>query len=80
MVGLGRFGFAVAAVILPLALAACGERQPKPDNAAIDRHLNQMIVDEEAERRRLIEEARDREEVREREMEQREANYSNSSD
>ena len=76
MLNLRRLGFAGAALILPLALVACGERQVQPDNAAIDRHLNQMIVEEEAERRRLIEEARDREEVREKEMEQRAANYS----
>ena len=65
-----------AALILSVApaLAACGESEPKPDPAVIDQHLNQLIAQDEAERRRLVEDARAREDVREQEMKQREAN------
>lgn len=67
---------AIAGLVLASALAACGEREPKPDAAVIDQHLNNMMAQEEAEQRRLVEEARQREDLREREMEQREANFS----
>jgi len=65
----------LAGLIVALPLAACGQSEPKPDPAVIDRHLNQLIAEEEAERRRLVEEARAREDVREQEMKQREADY-----
>ena len=66
---------ALAAAALALPLAACGRSEPTPDPAVIDQHLNNMIAQEEADRRRRVEEARAREDVREREMEQREADY-----
>jgi len=64
-----------AGLILALPLAACGETEPKPDPAVIDAHLNRLIADQEAERRRLVEEARAREDVREEEMAERESNF-----
>ena len=66
---------ALASLALAIPLAACGEGDPKPDAAVIDQHLNNMMAQEEAEQRRLVEEARAREDVREVEMEQREADY-----
>lgn len=65
---------ALAGLALALPLLACGESEPKPDPAVIDQHLNQLIAQDEAERRRLVEEARVREDVREEEMKEREAN------
>lgn len=62
-----------------LALCGCGRSEPKPDPAALDAHFNNMIAEEEAERRRLIEAARDREDVRKKEMEERARNYKASS-
>ena len=55
------------------ALRGGGERKPQPDPAVLDNHFNKIIADEEAEQRRLVEEARDREDQRMREMEQRAA-------
>lgn len=77
--GPGRFALMLPARILflaapALALASCGSGQPEADPAAVDSHLNQIVANEEAAKERLIEEARDREDVREREMEQREVN------
>jgi hypothetical protein len=66
---------ASAGLFLALTLAACGEKEPKPDPAVIDEHLNRLIAQEEAEDRRLVEEARAREDVREQEMKDREVNY-----
>ncbi|HEX8192824.1 MAG TPA: hypothetical protein VF552_07970 [Allosphingosinicella sp.] len=63
-----------------LAVCACSRSEPEPDPAALDAHFNNMIAEEEAERRRLIEAARDREDVRENEMEQREENYAQQPD
>ncbi|HYJ30063.1 MAG TPA: hypothetical protein VEW25_06955 [Allosphingosinicella sp.] len=65
---------ALAGLIFALPLVACGDREQKPDPEVIDQHLNRLIAQEEAERRRLVEEARVREDVREEEMEQRESN------
>ena len=71
-----------AALLLAAALgaSACGRGEPTPDPAALDAHFNNMIAEEEAERRRLVEEARDREDVRENEMEEREKNYAQTPD
>lgn len=55
--------------------SACGNDNSEPDNAVLDAHFNKIIADEEAERSRLVEEARDREDVREKEMEERSENY-----
>jgi hypothetical protein len=70
------------ALLFAAALAAggCGSDQPAPNNAALDAHFNNMIAEEKADQRRLIEEARDREDVREKEMEQREQNYAETPD
>jgi hypothetical protein len=65
-----------AALLSLLALGACGEDEPKPDPAVLDEHFSNMIEAEEANKNRLVEEARDREDQRKQEMEQRAANYS----
>ena len=80
MARLRKTPVAAAALILPFAAGGCGGGEPEPDNAAIDRTLNQIIANEQANRERLVEEARDREDIREREMEQREENYGNAAD
>jgi hypothetical protein len=68
-----------AKTIFPVVLAAfavgCGPSQPEPDPVVLDRHFNNMIAAEEAERARLVEEARAREDVRAREMDERRANF-----
>ena len=64
-----------ALLLAALAVSACGRGEPEPDPAALDAHFNNMIAEEEAERRRLIEAARGREDVRNKEMEQRADNY-----
>ncbi|HZF96437.1 MAG TPA: hypothetical protein VEZ20_16360 [Allosphingosinicella sp.] len=66
-----------AALLLAAALAvsACNRGDSEPDPAALDAHFNKMIAEDEAERRRLVEAARDREDVRNKEMEQRAHNY-----
>jgi hypothetical protein len=69
-----RQALAAAALLLALGAAACGDQEPKADPAAVDKHLNKIIADEEAQKNRLVEEARDREDVRENEMEQRSEN------
>jgi hypothetical protein len=63
-----------------IAVSACNDGEPQPDPAALDAHYNRIIADQEAERRKLIEEARDREDVRENEMDAREENYANAAD
>ena len=68
------FTIRIASLLL-LALASCGGGE-EADPAAIDAHLNQLIKDEAAERRRLVDEARVREAQRTREMEANVANYS----
>jgi hypothetical protein len=68
-----------AALLSVLLLCACSRSQPQPDPKVLDAHFNKIIADEEAERRRLVEEARDREDVREQEMEDRAENYSENS-
>ena len=71
-----RIGTSLAAALLAtLALSGCGPDDAEADPAALDSAFNQIIANDQAERRRLVEEARDREEVREREMEQRAAGY-----
>lgn len=70
-----KLRFAAFAGLLLAPLAACGESEPKPDPAIIDQHLNQLIAQDEAERRRLVEEARAREDVREAEIKERETNF-----
>ena len=68
--------FKISAVpLLLLALSSCGGGE-EGDPAAIDAHLNQLIKNDEADRRRRVLEARQREAVREREMEANAANYS----
>lgn len=62
-----------AGLLLGLALGGCGRADEEADPAALDQAFNQIIANDQAERRRLVEEARDREEVREREMELRAA-------
>jgi flagellar motility protein MotE (MotC chaperone) len=71
-----------AALILAAALAAsaCGRGTPEPDPAALDAHFNNIIAEDEAQKARLIEEARDREDVRENEMDRREENYAKQAD
>ena len=68
--------FARAALLSLLLLCACSRSQPQPDPKVLDAHFNKIIADEETERRRLVEAARDREDVREQEMEDRAENYS----
>jgi hypothetical protein len=70
-----RFAILSAAVLAGFPLSGCGGGEAEADPAALDRAFNQIIANDQAERRRLVEEARDREEVREREMEQRAAGY-----
>jgi flagellar motility protein MotE (MotC chaperone) len=71
-----------AALLLAAAFAAaaCGRSKSEPDPAALDAHFNKMIAEDEAERRRLVEAARDREDVRNKEMEQRAQNYRDKAD
>jgi hypothetical protein len=70
------------ALLLAAALAAsgCGRGEPEPDPAALDAHFNNIIAEDEALKARLIEEARDREDVRENEMDRREENYAQQPD
>jgi hypothetical protein len=67
-------------LIAAALLSACGEEEITPDPAAIDAHLNKIEVDEEREKARLIEAARDREDMREDEMNAREENYAQTPD
>lgn len=69
----GRIEIACAALLAAIALGGCGRDDEEADPAALDQAFNQIIANDQAERRRLVEEARDREDVREREMEQRAA-------
>jgi len=66
-----RIEILAVALLAAIALSGCGADEDEADPAALDQTLNQIIVNDQMERRRLVEEARDREEVREREMEQR---------
>ena len=68
------FAFAAAA-----ALAGCGS-EPRADPAAVDAHLNQIRAHEEAERQRLVAEARAREQVRMQETKERVENYTNTTE
>ncbi|HEX8366701.1 MAG TPA: hypothetical protein VF603_15590 [Allosphingosinicella sp.] len=68
-----RINNAALAVLATIAVSGCGAGEDEADPAALDQTFNQIIVNDQVERRRLVEEARDREEVREREMEQRAA-------
>lgn len=61
--------------LLLLASSACGS-DAEPDPAALDRTLDNLIADQEAQRARLVEEARLREDQRELEMQRRAANHS----
>lgn len=65
----------VRILCLPLlaALVACGSGSPEPDPAVLDETLNNIIAADEAARAQLVEEARQREEQRVREMEARRA-------
>lgn len=58
-----------------LVSSACGPDR-EPDPAALDRTLNNLIAEQEAERARLVEDARLREEQRAREVAERAANRS----
>lgn len=58
-------------------LAACGGGDSEADPAAIDNHLNQIIVREEADREQRVADARVREAIRANEMEEEAANSSN---
>ena len=71
-----------AALLLAAAVvvSGCGRSEPEPDPAALDAHFNNIIAEDEAQKARLIEEARDREDVRENEMDQREENYAQQAD
>lgn len=64
-----------ALLLAALPVSACSRSEPQPDPKVLDAHFNKIIADEEAERRRLVEAARDREDVREQEMEERAENY-----
>lgn len=70
-----RIAILSAAIAAGFLLSGCGGDEAEADPAALDQAFNQIISNDQAERRRLVEEARDREEVREREMEQRAAGY-----
>ncbi|MEA3016157.1 MAG: hypothetical protein QOI38_879 [Sphingomonadales bacterium] len=70
-----RIEIGLAALLIGIGLSGCGGEEAEADPAALDQAFNQIIANDQAERRRLVEEARDREEVREREMEQRAAGY-----
>jgi len=70
-----RIEIAALAVLAAIAVSGCGAGEDEADPAALDQTFNQIIVNDQVERRRLVEEARDREEVREREMEQRAARF-----
>ena len=73
--------FAAAALLLSsLLVAGCGRDEPEGDPAAIDAHLNAIVARDDAERARLVTEARAREAVRMREMEQNEQNYAEMPD
>ena len=67
-------------LVAALTVSACGRSDPEPDPAALDAHFNNMVAEEAAERLRLVDAARDREDVRENEMEQRERNYAEQPD
>ena len=75
----GRGG-AMAVAAFALLLASCGSGEAEADPQAVDAHLNRIVERDEAERRRLVEEARTREDVREREMEQRSGNDGEAAD
>ena len=77
-----RSALACAAPLLLvlLSLASCGGGRTEGDPAAVDNVLNQAIAREEAERQRLVLEARAREAVRVREMEQNAQNYAETPD
>lgn len=70
-----RIDIVTIALLATIALSGCGTGEEEADPVALDQTLNQIIVNDQIERRRLVEEARDREEVREREMEQRAARF-----
>ncbi|MDP8994858.1 MAG: hypothetical protein M3N07_07760 [Pseudomonadota bacterium] len=65
----------VAALLAPLALAACGSGEPEADPAALDQHFNEIIARDEANRAQAVTDARAREAQRMREMEAKVANY-----
>lgn len=58
-----------------IASSGCGADR-EPDPAVLDRTLNNLIAEQEAERARLVEDARLREEQRAREVAERAANRS----
>jgi hypothetical protein len=70
-----RIAILSAALAAGFLLSGCGGDEAEADPAALDQAFNQIIANDQAERRRLVEEARDREDVRVREMEQRAGGY-----
>jgi hypothetical protein len=67
-------------IALATSVSGCGREEPKSDPAAIDAHLKQAVAREEAERQRLVAEARVREEARMHETEQNAQNYAETPD
>ena len=71
--------FTCLLVLSGLAIG-CGEGTPRADPAAVDRHLNRIMAEDDAERANAVVEARAREELREEAMEEKAENYSNAAD
>ena len=68
------FLLAILLTAAPLA-ASCGTRQTEADPAAVDAHLRSIDAREKSDRNQAITAARARENVREQEMEEKAANY-----
>ena len=65
----------MAGALMLLGLAACSRGDPEPDPVVLDQTFNNIIAEQEAQRARLVEEARIREAQRMREMEENATAY-----